>query len=72
MVKGKQIQDFLDGKPMSRKEYYQAVSEFRNAIDTQASILQRRGLWIQRLIAIIAVLVSFNVVYFLFIDNQKN
>mgnify|MGYP000829722124 CR=1 FL=1 len=69
MNKGEKIQGLLDNKPLSREEYYQAVEEFHKAIDTQASILQRRGLWIQRLIAIIGVLVSFNIVYFLFIDK---
>lgn len=63
------IQDFLDGKPMTREEHEQSVSEYHKAIDIQASILQRRGLWIQRLIAIIAVLISFNIVYFLFVDK---
>lgn len=63
------LKDVLENKPLSREEYYQAVAEFHRAIDTQASILQRRGLWIQRLIAIIAVLVAFDIVYFLFIDK---
>lgn len=69
MERGQQIKDFLDNKPMSRKEYYQAVEEFQRAIDTQSRIMWVRSLWIQRLLAIIAVLVAFDVVYFLFIDN---
>lgn len=69
MERGQQIKDFLENKPMSRKEYYQAVEEFQRAIDTQSRIMWVRSLWIQRLLAIIAVLVAFDVVYFLFIDN---
>ena len=69
MERGQQIKDFLENKPMSRKEYYQAVEEFQRAIDTQSRIMWVRSLWIQRLLAIIAVLVAFDVVYFLFIDK---
>lgn len=58
--RGSMIQDFLDGKPMSRFEHEQSVAEYQKAIGKQASILQRRGLWIQRLIAIIAILLIFN------------
>ena len=64
MKKGQQIQNFIDNKPMPREEYYQAVEEFQRAIATQSRIMWIRSLWIQRLIAIIAVLVTFNVVYF--------
>lgn len=64
--RGCMIQDFLDGKPMTREEHEQSVAEFHKAIDIQASLLQTRGLWIQRLIAIIVAMTLFNLFYFLF------
>lgn len=53
MIERDKIDDLFANAPMSREEHEQSVREYQKAIDTQASILQRRGLWIQRLISIV-------------------